>query len=43
MKYEEPKLLVVSFASRDIIRTSDEDNDLMNGGSINDGSFAPKP
>ena len=40
MKYEEPKLLVVSFSSRDIIRTSGEDDDLMNGGTITDGSFA---
>lgn len=42
MKYEEPKIFIVSFASCDIIRTSDEDNDLHYG-EITDGSFAPKP
>ena len=41
MKYEEPKILVVNFVSSDIIRTSDEDNDLTNGGIIDDGNFAP--
>ena len=39
MKYEEPKFLVMCEPD-DIIRTSDEDNDLMNGGTITDGSFA---
>lgn len=42
MQYEEPKIHVVCLASYDIIRTSDEDNDL-DYGEITDGSFAPKP
>jgi len=41
MKYEEPKFFVICEPD-DIIRTSGEDNDLTNGGTIDDGSFGPK-